>query len=172
MRYFIASAGFILLFFISSVQNASDSELEELRQELRVKQYIPVKSERLTQEEFNDYFDFDYKKVKDLNLRLFYSMGKVSGYAVFINSDNDFAIVEGPELKIVLKHRSFTSGSKTIFLTVEKRRFRKLTLARGDTVIAFEIPRLRFREVLPKKAFIRVSAEFFQLSDESRLYVE
>ncbi|MES0490641.1 MAG: hypothetical protein ABUK01_11645 [Leptospirales bacterium] len=161
-----------ILFIISSAQSAADSELEELRKELRVKQYIPVKSERLNPAEFREFYSYDYKKIKDLNLRLFYSMGKVSGYAVFINSDNDFSIVEGSQLKIILKHRSFMSGSKTIFLSVEKNKFRKLTLKRGDTIIAFEIPRLRFREVIPGKTYIKVDAEFFGLSDKSIIYMD
>lgn len=112
-----------------------------------------------------------------MEIKLFYIMGKIHGYVVFVNKKNDHAVINNAKLKLTFYSKIFISGRKTLFISITKEYFKKLFIERGDNIIAFPINSINYRKVLAyRKSFtkgtsIQVKAECSQLRASTLLYI-
>ena len=156
-------------------KTASNEELmakiEKLEKLLNEKFFIIQHSGKLIKKEIKENYTTDVKTLIGLKLKLFYSFGKIYGYAVFISKKNNFAIVDNVNLKLTFYHNKFMSGKKIFYIKIKKQDFSMLTLARGDRVIAFHIKNIEHGKLLPEGNIIPVTAECSHLKTRTELFI-
>ena len=147
------------------------NKIDTLNRLLNEKIFIVKDIKELSENKIEKYFVRDSKTLLEMKIRLFYIMGKIHGYAVFLNRENNFAIIDNANLKLIFHSKYFTSRSKTFFIKINKNIFRELVLNRGDKIIAFPINNIKYGKALPEGITISVKAECFQLETSTSLYI-
>jgi hypothetical protein len=158
-------------------ENKTESK-EELLQKIdyldkliNEKFFVVQKKEAISNAENIKYFTGDRAALRDIKLKLFYSFGKIYGYAVFIGNNNEFAIIDNVNLKITLHNKKFVSGKKTFYYKINRDKFSKLTLSRGDIVIAFPIENVEYGDKLEEGTVLPVDVECFHVKSRTKIYI-
>ncbi|MCP4135503.1 MAG: hypothetical protein GY754_31330 [bacterium] len=147
------------------------TEISELKKLLKVNQFLVQYARNLDKQEKKKHFVRNNRILAGMQVKLFYSMGKIHGYVVFLNTDDDYAIIDNASLKLTLDSRHFSSGTKTVFVRVKKNGFKKLTLSRGDTVIGFPVDAVKYGKKIDTGSTIQVRAECFQFKAETAIQI-
>jgi len=142
-------------------------EIKSLREQLNVRNFMVNAYEDFDKDELSEYVTADTKTLVDMEIKFFNSMGMLNGYIVFINSVNEHTVVLNGQLKLTLYSSSFSNGSKVFFISLDKFKFRKMLLNRGDWIIGFPVKSLKYGEKLPQGSPIKIRAEFLHLAAET-----
>lgn len=155
------------LFFLSG----SDADAKQVRKTISAERGYRVSGEApLAKDEQKAYYVEDINRLSEMYVKLFYSFGRATGYIVLMQEGSSFAVIDNVDIKIVMKHDSFIGGDKTVFFTVHRGDFRKLTLMNGEQVIGFPVRSIGLGEV-PKGSVIGVHAECWSLFSDMKLYI-
>ncbi len=146
-------------------------KIEYLDKLLNEKFFVVQKTEAISDAESIKYFTEDKAALKDIKLKLLYSFGKIYGYVVFIGNNNEYAIIDNANLKITLHDKKFVSGKKTLYYKINRDEFRKLSLSRGDIVIAFPIENVEYGDRLDEGTILPVDVECFHLKSRTKVYI-
>lgn len=170
---FIIGFGVIMAIGAENTKSYNDSSNEHKRSEEKhvIKTTYISDMHKLNKSELLKYYISDKNSLVEMRIKLYYSMGKIHGYIVLLNSNNDYAVIDNVNMKITLIHDSINSGNLTYFYTASKNDFKKIKLVNGDQLIGFPIENIKYNTKFQKGIEISVKAECWHLSDETILYI-
>ncbi|MCU0820851.1 MAG: hypothetical protein MUC95_00065 [Spirochaetes bacterium] len=135
------------------------NEIVKLRELAYIKNFMVSSIEAITAEEMREYYADDIKTLLGMEIKFFYSFGKIHGYVVLRNSEDNFAIIDNATLKIIL-FSDLPGKSRTYHLPVNKDKFRNLVLYRGDRIIAFPVDAIDYgKQKIEPGTKIKIEAE-------------
>jgi len=175
VRKSIFSIAFIFIYFLFFYPAGADTmkelkdKIAELNTIIKEKNFFVINESVLAEDQFDKAFEMDTKSILQFRLKLFYSFGKMYGYAIFLNKENDYAIIDNAKLKLTIYDPAFSANENVFFIDVKKESFRKLTLSRGDQVIAFPIEHIKIGNFKLKNDSIPVDAECFHLKTSTTI---
>ena len=152
---------------IESLKN----EITKLSELAFIKNFMVSSVEVIPAGEFKEYFVDDVKTLLGMEIKFFYTFGKIHGYVVFRNNKNDFAIIDNATLKIILFSDS-PGASRTFHISITRDAFRNFALYRGDRIIAFPVESIDYgKKMIEPGTKIKIEAECLHLKAKTEVNV-